>query len=140
VVSPTETSPPRLAIPRKLVSHLEAGPYWDKPVGPQRAWPSNFYLNTPLEDFQYTRFPVWMIPEKIMKEYNLYDKVKNGFVYVELRRRIYGLKESGILANLLLKKCLSNFGYRPVKFTHGLWKYDTRPISFTLVVDDFGVK
>jgi hypothetical protein len=24
--------------------------------------------------------------------------------------------------------------------THGLWKHDTRPISFSLVVDDFGVK
>ena len=80
----------------------------------------NFYLNTPLEDFQYMRFPVWMIPDEIMKEYDLYDKVSNGFVYVELRRGIYGLKESGILANLLLKKRLSKFGYRPVKFTHGL--------------------
>ena len=75
-----------------------------------------------------------------MKEYDLYDKVNNSFLYVELRRGIYGLKESGILANLLLKKSLSRFGYRPVKFTHGLWKHDTPPISFTLVVDDFGVK
>jgi hypothetical protein len=24
--------------------------------------------------------------------------------------------------------------------THGLWTHDTRPISFSLVVDDFGVK
>jgi hypothetical protein len=24
--------------------------------------------------------------------------------------------------------------------THGLWKHDTRPISFSLVVDNFGVK
>ena len=33
---------------RKLISHLEAGPYWDKPVGPRRARPSHMagYANT----------------------------------------------------------------------------------------------
>ena len=69
----------------------------------------NFYLNTPLEDYQYMCFPVWMIPDEIMKEYDLFEKVHNGFVYVELRRGIYDLKESGILTNLLLKKRLSKF-------------------------------
>jgi endonuclease I len=31
-------------------------------------------------------------------------------------------------------------GYRPVCRTHGLWRHDTRPITFTLVVDDFRIK
>jgi len=34
----------------------------------------NFYLNTPLEDYQYMRFPVWMIPDEIMKEYGYVKK------------------------------------------------------------------
>jgi hypothetical protein len=29
---------------------------------------------------------------------------------------------------------------RPTQHTHGLWKHDTRRVSFSLVVDDFGVK
>ena len=41
VASPPGPSPPQLTTPRKLVSHLEAGPYWDKPVGPRRARPSH---------------------------------------------------------------------------------------------------
>jgi hypothetical protein len=40
----------------------------------------------------------------------------------------------------LLRKRLANDGYRPTTHTPGLWKHDTRPIAFTLVVDDFGVK
>ena len=32
------------------------------------------------------------------------------------------------------------YGYEPCSLTPGLWKHHTRPISFTLVVDDFGVK
>jgi hypothetical protein len=31
-------------------------------------------------------------------------------------------------------------GYRQSKTTPGLWQHDTLPISFSLVMDDFGVK
>jgi hypothetical protein len=35
---------------------------------------------------------------------------------------------------------LAKEGYRPTTHTHGLWTHDTRPISFSVVVDNFGVK
>jgi hypothetical protein len=44
------------------------------------------------------------------------------------------------LANELLQHNLANDAYRPTTHTHGIWTHDTRPISFSLVVDDFGVK
>jgi len=44
------------------------------------------------------------------------------------------------LANELLEKRLNKHGYQQSKLVPGLWKHDTRPIQFTLVVDDFGVK
>jgi hypothetical protein len=53
---------------------------------------------------------------------------------------MYGLPQAGILANELLQRNLAKYGYRPTQHTHGLWKHDTRPISFSLVVEDFGVK
>jgi hypothetical protein len=53
---------------------------------------------------------------------------------------MYGLPHAGILANELLQRNLARDGYRPTQHTHGLWKHDTHPISFSLVVDDFGVK
>jgi hypothetical protein len=53
---------------------------------------------------------------------------------------MYGLPQSGILANELLQRNLAKDGYRPTQHTHGLRTHDTRPISFSLVVDNFGVK
>jgi hypothetical protein len=53
---------------------------------------------------------------------------------------MYGLKHAGLLANQLLQTRLAPFGYYPARHTPGLWLHKTRPISFTLVVDDFTVK
>ena len=42
--------------------------------------------------------------------------------------------------NKLLNKRLAPAGYYEVPHTPGLWKHLSRPIAFTLVVDDFGEK
>ena len=81
------------------------------------------------------------IPEEIIKEYNLRDKVTpDGSIYIMAVRGMYGLPQAGLLANELLEKRLNQHGYRQSKLVPGLWKHDWRPIQFTLVVDDFGVK
>ena len=60
---------------------------------------------------------------------------------MEIRKAIYGLKqEAGKLANKQLEKVLATRDYYPSKYTPGLYLHKTRPISFTLVVDNFGVK
>ena len=53
---------------------------------------------------------------------------------------MYGLPHAGIIAQQLLEKRLNKAGYRQSKLTPGYWTHDWRPISFTLVVDDYGVK
>ena len=40
----------------------------------------------------------------------------------------------------LLRERLRPHGYYEVPHMPGLWKHISRPISFTLVVDDFGIK
>ena len=101
---------------------------------------SNMYLNTPLDRFEYMRMPIADIPQEIIDEYNLQDLVSNGWIYMEIRKALYGLKQSGALAAKKLAADLAPFGYQKVPFTTGLWKHVSRPITFTLVVDDFGVK
>jgi hypothetical protein len=64
----------------------------------------------------------------------------DGWVYIEIRKGMYGLKQAGLLANQLLQTRLAPFGYYPARHTPGLWLHKTQPISFTLVVDDFAVK
>ena len=80
-----------------------------------------------------------VFPEHTKHQYNFEIKAKKGYVYVEIRRSIYGLPQDGKLANTGLKEHLSPYGYFEVAHTPGLWQYITCPIAFSLVVDDFGV-
>ena len=73
-----------------------------------------------MERREYMRIRVELLPTAFMDEYNLHDKVKNGYIYMEIRRGMYGLPQAGILANNLLAKRLSKAGYYQCQFTLGL--------------------
>jgi Reverse transcriptase (RNA-dependent DNA polymerase) len=100
----------------------------------------DFYLNTPMERYEYMRIPIHQIPQTIFEQYNLQEMVHNDHVYVEIRKGMYGLPQAGILANKKLLPHLAKHGYHPCPNTHGLFTHETRPIAFSLIVDDFGVK
>ena len=51
-----------------------------------------------------------------------------------------GLKQARLIDNDRLTRHLAKFGYTPSSKTPALWKHSTRNISFSLVVDDSGVK
>ena len=53
---------------------------------------------------------------------------------------MYGLTQSGILANKLLEKRLAKQGCHELPYTPGLFCRETRQVFFTLVVDNFGIK
>ena len=58
---------------------------------------SNFYLNTPMDRYEYTRMKLDMFPEDVIEEYNLWDKIEpDGFVYIEVRKGMYGLPQAGL--------------------------------------------
>ena len=101
---------------------------------------SNFYLGTPMDRYEYMKMPLALFPDHIVKQYNLGEKAKNGFVYLEMRKAIYGLPQAGSLANKLLKERLEPHGYIEVPHTPGLWKHKTRPVQFSLVVEDSSVR
>ena len=102
---------------------------------------SNFYLMTPLKQPEYIHVKIEYLPEEISNEYKLRAMVnKSGMVYIKATNGMYGLPQAGLLANKLLKQRLNKHGYFQSKLAPGLWKHITRLISFTLVVDSFGVK
>jgi hypothetical protein len=101
---------------------------------------TNYYFGTPLPRFEYMTMMLYRFPEEIVQKYNLNALVVDGWVYIEIRKGMYGSKQAGLLANQLLQTRLSPFGYYPARHTPGLWLHKTRPISFTLVVEDFAVK
>ena len=51
-----------------------------------------------------------------------------------------GFKQAGRIANDRLKAHLAHFDFAPVPRTPALWKHATKPITFSLIVDNFGVK
>ena len=53
---------------------------------------------------------------------------------------MYGLKEAGCVAFEQLKENLAPAGYQPVQCTPGLWRHKSKRTTFTLAVDDFGIK
>ena len=59
---------------------------------------------------------------------------------MEIQKGMYGLPQAGRIANDKLKLHLSKFGYGPAPIAPGLWRHQTCPPQFLLVVDDFGIK
>ena len=100
----------------------------------------NFYTNTPMDRYKYMRMHISEIPQEIIDEYYLLSKVSDGYVYFRIKKVIYGLKQSGALAAKMFAKILNKEGYYQAKHTKRLWLHKTKDVSFTLVVDDFGVK
>jgi hypothetical protein len=81
------------------------------------------------------------IPEEIIEEYNLCEIVTtDGYVYCKIRKGMYGLPQAVIIAQELLIERLAKHGYHQSKIIPGLWMHETRPTTFTLVVDNFTIK
>ena len=81
------------------------------------------------------------LPEDVIGQYGLQDKAtSSSFVYVEICKGMYGLPQYGFLAQELLEQRLQKHGYTQSKVTPGFWTHEWHPISFTLAVNNFGVK
>jgi hypothetical protein len=76
----------------------------------------------------------------LIDKYDLIELAQDRKVYIEIHKGMYGLPQAGILTNELLQRNLAKDGYRPTPHTDGIWRHDSHPISFSLVVDDFRVK
>ena len=93
-----------------------------------------------MEKYEYITMPIALFPKDTIKQYNLNENAKNGFVYIEIWQAICGLLQAGSLANKQLRKYLVPAGYYECAHTPGLWKHVTCPVQFSLVVDDFVIK
>jgi hypothetical protein len=81
----------------------------------------NFYLNNPMDRFEYMWIPTPDIPEDIMSQYKLSSLVRNDWVLVEIHKGMYGLPQAGIIANECLRKHLATWGYHACPNTPGLF-------------------
>ena len=100
----------------------------------------DFFLSSFMPEPEYMKIPWRLIPADIRTRYDLAEKLHNDYIYVRIRRGMYGLKQAAILAYQQLVTHLQPYGYVPVKGTTGIFKHLTKQTTFCLCVDDFGIK
>ena len=99
-----------------------------------------FYLNNNMDRDEYIMIQISMIQQEFVETYNLAEKSHNGYIYASVTKVMYGLPQAVWIANESLAKHLEIHGYHHSSKPPGLCKHNSRPIKFTLVVDEFGVK
>ena len=75
---------------------------------------ANFYLNNPMDRYEYMKLPLEIIPEEIIQQYNLKTLAHKGFLYMEIQKGVYGLPQAGKIANDKPKLHLDKFGWFPL--------------------------
>ena len=87
------------------------------------------------------RIPLKIIPREIIDAHNLTELVYDqGWIYMRIKKGMYGLKQAGIIPNQELVKHMAPFGYYPVQHTPRLWVHDSRKTILSLVVDGLRVQ
>ena len=97
------------------------------------------FLASPMKDSQYMRSRWDQMPDDIKNSYNLQVMKHNDYIYIKIKKGMYGLKEAAILAYNKLIHHLTPRGCYPIPGTSGLWKHNTGKTIFCLCVDDFGI-
>jgi hypothetical protein len=101
---------------------------------------NKFYLTAALDYYKYMKIPLALFPEWTKKS-GQFGHSRTGWL-CDLGNKAsgVGIPQAGILANKLLRKRLEPHVYYECVNTPGLWRHATRPITFSLVLDDFGIK
>ena len=100
----------------------------------------DFYYGTAMARYKYMKLALACISDKIIDQYNLRAFSSDGWVYLDIRKGMPGLKQADRIVNDRLKAHLAHFVFTPVTRTPAIWKHTTNPIIFYPVVDNIGVK
>jgi hypothetical protein len=71
----------------------------------------DYYLGTLLPRFEYMNMLLSRFPEEIVQKYNLHALAVDSWVYFEIRKGMYGLKQAGLFVNQLLQTRLTPVEY-----------------------------
>ena len=57
------------------------------------------YLGSTLDDAEYIHFPIHLIPSNIIAHYKLQKLISNEYIYAQIKKAWYGLKQSRKIAH-----------------------------------------
>ena len=101
----------------------------------------DYFLNNPMENFEDMKIPLRRIPQDVIDQYDNMSIVEpDGFLYAEIRKGMYDLKQAACIAFNCLVTLMKPQGYAPLHCNPGILTHEKRDIIFTLCVNDFGIK
>ena len=69
------------------------------------------FLATPKKNAEYMKVKYKHFPRDIKEKYNLHDRVTpDGYVYIKIKKGMYGFKQAAILAYDHLRNSLTPYG------------------------------
>ena len=91
----------------------------------------DYFLATTMVRAAFMKVHSRHIPEDIMRKYELHNKfTSDGYVYIHIKKGMYGVKQAAILPYEHLNAALDPHVYTPITSTVCLWKNNTRPKTF----------
>ena len=100
----------------------------------------DYYLGCQLDREEYLWIPTKHMTAKTMNEFNLYQYVSDGKILFRVDGSMYGHPAAGRIAQTAFKALVKAHGYHEHPDVPCLFTHSTRPTSFTLIVDDLGIK
>ena len=98
----------------------------------------NFYVSTTLDKYEYLCIRIYYFPPEFINNV-FFFKIRNGWLYIEIRKDVYKIPQYGKLFNKILTLRLNKWGYYQEVTTPVLWRHKRHSITFALVIDEFSV-
>ena len=94
-----------------------------------------------MDTLEYMKVHISKFTDNIIEKYQLREIMDdNSYVYIRIKKGMYGLHQAAILAYNNIVRLLQPHGYYPVPGTAGMWRHKDKPTRFCLCVDNFGIK
>lgn len=92
------------------------------------------------ENPEYMKMAIKYFPEDIRQRYNLYQLVDNEYIYIKIKKGMYGLNQATLLDYEMLLEIINKAGFHQIPTSLGLLKHDTKQKISSLYVENFGIK
>ena len=90
-----------------------------------------------MSTYRYMKIPIKYLTDEIKVKYQIDNIAQNGWVNVEIRKAMHGLKKLGIIDYKILVKFLAPYGYQLVRHTLDIWTHTSKTIKFSLALNNF---
>ena len=76
-----------------------------------------------MQEPELMKVPFKYSPDIIEDRYNLKNLDNNGYIFVKIKKIVYGLKQAAVLVYDNLINKLAPYGYHPIPNTDSYWQH-----------------